>query len=214
MDMGTSKASPLFHSAHREMCFKFQTGECNDASVCKRRHCSIGCGTEGKPYNFCHCLQAKLNLSSLSEGSEGSQSANERSALVSHPPNDVKLSTTVRRLLLVAAGGSAEAVYLTPPAATWSRLRSSNTQGQPPLRSRSEPSGLSSLNPQQLERVRQFNREMEAVSWLAAQSARCAARRVKHYDRFSGVFSEAMSEMGPHRRGRLVSSKSWKVLVT
>ena len=69
-------------------------------------------------------------------------------------------------------------MYLIPPAASWSRLRSSTTPGQLSLRSRSEPLGLLSLNPQQTERVRQSNREMEAVSWLAAQSARCKVRRV------------------------------------
>ena len=74
--------------------------------------------------------------------------------------------------------GFFEAVYLTPHATSWSRLRSSTTQGQLPLRSRSEPLGLSSLNPQQTEKVRQSNREMEAVSWFAAQSARCTVRRV------------------------------------
>ena len=39
-------------------------------------------------------------------------------------------------------------------------------------------SGLSSLNPLQTERARQSNREMEAVSLFAAQSARCKVRRV------------------------------------
>ena len=67
---------------------------------------------------------------------------------------------------------------LTPSAASWSRLRSSTTRGQPPLRSRAESLGLSSLDPQQTQRVRQSIREMEAVSWFAAQSARCTVRRV------------------------------------
>ena len=81
-------------------------------------------------------------------------------------------------LLNLLRDGFFEAVYLIPPAASWSRLRSRTTEGQLPLRSRAEPLGLSSLNPQQSERVRQSNREVEAVSWFAAQSARCKVRRV------------------------------------
>ena len=81
-------------------------------------------------------------------------------------------------LLRKVREGFFEAVYLTPPAASWSRLRSSTTQGQLPLRSRSEPLGLSSLDPQQTVKVRQSNREVEAVSWFATQSAWCKVRRV------------------------------------
>ena len=61
MDLGPQKSFPLFHPLHREMCSKNQKGQCDDASVCKRKHSCIGCGAEGKPYNFCHCQQAKLN---------------------------------------------------------------------------------------------------------------------------------------------------------
>ena len=61
MDMGQMKAVALFHPSHREMCFRYQNEQCNDASVCKRKYCCIGCGTEGKPYNFCHFLQSKLD---------------------------------------------------------------------------------------------------------------------------------------------------------
>ena len=84
----------------------------------------------------------------------------------------------ILHLLNKVRDGFFEAVNLIPPAASWSRLRSSTTPGQLPLRSRPEPLGLSSLKPQQTERVRQSNREMEAVLWLAAQSARCKVRRV------------------------------------
>ena len=54
-------------------------------------------------------------------------------------------------LLNLLRDGFFEAVYLVPPAASWSRLRSSTTSGQLPLRSRSEPLGLSSLDPQETE---------------------------------------------------------------
>ena len=59
--LGQTKAFSMFHASHKEMCFEFQKGECNDASVCGRKHSCVGCGAEGKPYNFCHCLQSKLN---------------------------------------------------------------------------------------------------------------------------------------------------------
>ena len=45
----------------------------------------------------------------------------------------------ILHLLNKVRDGFFEAVYLIPPAASWSRLRSSTTTGQPPLRSRSEP---------------------------------------------------------------------------
>ena len=54
-------AFAMFHPAHKEMCFKFHKGQCMDAAVCGRKHSCVGCGAEGKPYNFCHCLQSKLN---------------------------------------------------------------------------------------------------------------------------------------------------------
>ena len=59
--LGQTQAFAMFHPAHKEMRFKFQKGECNNASVCGRKHSCVGCGAEGKPYNFCHCLQSKLN---------------------------------------------------------------------------------------------------------------------------------------------------------
>ena len=42
MDMGAMKAFPLFHPSHRELCFKYQKGQRNDASLCKQKHCCIG----------------------------------------------------------------------------------------------------------------------------------------------------------------------------
>ena len=56
-----TEAFSMFHPSHKEMCFKFQKGECNNASTCGRKHSCVGCGAEGKPRNFCHCLQSKLN---------------------------------------------------------------------------------------------------------------------------------------------------------
>ena len=94
--------------------------------------------------------------------------------------------------------GFFKAVYLIPLAASWSRLRSSTTAGQLPLRSRPEPLGLSSLDPQQTEKVRKSNREVEAVSWFAAQSARCRVRRV-------GMVLVFPEEFGGHVRDGLAT---------
>ena len=79
---------------------------------------------EGKPYKFCHCLQSKLNLSSLSRPSEGLPSADERPPSFSHSPNAVKLNTTVRPLL-VAADDSVESVFFG---------RDENVRGAPEVR--------------------------------------------------------------------------------
>ena len=62
--------------------------------------------------------------------------------------------------------GLFEAVYLAPPATTWSRLLNASTKGQPPLRSRSQPLGLSTLNSSELQKVEQSNREWEVVAWI------------------------------------------------
>ena len=63
MKMGWNYAFSLFHDSNRSspICFKFQDHTCEDPSSCNRRHVCIGCATEGKPYNDCHCLQSKLN---------------------------------------------------------------------------------------------------------------------------------------------------------
>ena len=63
--LGQAQAFAMFHPSHKEMCFKFQKGMCMDSSVCGRKHSCVGCGAEGKPYNFCRCLQAKLNHTKL-----------------------------------------------------------------------------------------------------------------------------------------------------
>ena len=104
--------------------------------------------------------------------------------------------------LTASVRGFFEAVYLAPPAATWSRLRSSSTEGQPPLRSREEPLGLSSLNPEESDKVRQSNIQWELVVWLADQSAGCKERKV------------ATEEKGPLRRGRLERFLNSNVRVT
>ena len=62
MKMG-QQATELFHQSNldRAICFNFQKHQCADPSVCNRRHACIGCRTEGKLHNDCHCLQSRLN---------------------------------------------------------------------------------------------------------------------------------------------------------
>ena len=81
--------------------------------------------------------------------------------------------------------GFFEAVHLAPPACTWSRPRNVATEGQAPLRSRSEPLGPSSLKhpevekkPQEIAKVMQSNREWERVLWLINQSASCRKKKI------------------------------------
>ena len=77
-----------------------------------------------------------------------------------------------------AKSGFFDAVYLAPQASTWSRLRNASTTGQVPLRSRSEPLGLCSLKPQEIEKVTQSNREWETALWILTQSASCRSKNV------------------------------------
>ena len=82
-------------------------------------------------------------------------------------------------LVVRVRAGFFDAVHLAPPAATWSRQqRNAATEGQLPLRSRSEPFGLSSLKPPRVEKVSQSNREWEAVLWIFEQSAACRVKKV------------------------------------
>ena len=58
---------------------------------------------------------------------------------------------------------------------TFSTLRSS---GQPPLRSRTAPLGLSSLSPIEDEKVRSANLVLEILAWCAEQALQCAYQAV------------------------------------
>ena len=51
-----------------------------------------------------------------------------------------------------------------------SRVRHSDVSGQPPLRTRAFPLGLSSLAPPALQKVRTDNLIIEAISWCAEQT--------------------------------------------
>ena len=69
-------------------------------------------------------------------------------------------------LLSHVKSGFFTAVHLAPPASTWSRIRHSSSSGQPPLRTRGSPTGLSHLSPQLQLRVEESNRQVETVTWL------------------------------------------------
>ena len=62
MKMGP-KATKLVHQSNKDhaACFNIQKRQCTDRKVCNSWHVCIGCATEGKPYNECHCLQSGLN---------------------------------------------------------------------------------------------------------------------------------------------------------
>ena len=51
-----------------------------------------------------------------------------------------------------------------------------NTQGSLPLRSRSSPLGLSSLSPDETEKINEANRALEVVVWVAEQSLQCPSK--------------------------------------
>ena len=110
------KSTGLFHPSNREhvICFNFQKRQCADPRVCNRRHVCIGCATEGRPYNECHCLQSRLNLASPRDADSLLQ-ASLTAALTrsSHCPSFVKPNCTVRRPLLVAADSSFESDFVT-----------------------------------------------------------------------------------------------------
>ena len=64
------------------------------------------------------------------------------------------------------------AVFISPPAATWSRLRNSQAPGQVPLRSRQFPLGMTTLSPESRSKVRASNFSLEVSSWFAEQILR------------------------------------------
>ena len=51
-----------------------------------------------------------------------------------------------------------------------------NIQGSPPLRSRSSPLGLSSLSPDETEKINEANRALEVAVWVAEQALQCPSK--------------------------------------
>ena len=66
--------------------------------------------------------------------------------------------------------GYFDMVHIVPSASTWSRARHSGHSGQPPLRSRLCPLGLSSLSPDESEKINEANRTLEISAWVAEQA--------------------------------------------
>ena len=87
------------------------------------------------------------------------------------------------------------AVFFLPPAATWSRLRNSEVPGQPPLRSRQCPLGLTTLSPESRSKVRVSNFSLEVASWFAEQILRSPQSPTF----FPLVFPEDFRERQPYR---------------
>ena len=59
--------------------------------------------------------------------------------------------------------GYFDKVHIVPSGSTWSRSRHSEHSGQPPLRSRSSPLGLSSLSPNESQKINEANRALEVA---------------------------------------------------
>ena len=72
--------------------------------------------------------------------------------------------------------GYFDMVHIVPSASTWSRSRHSEHSGQPPLRSRSYPLGLSSLSPDETKKINEANRALEVAVWVAEQSLQCPSK--------------------------------------
>ena len=72
--------------------------------------------------------------------------------------------------------GYFDMVHIVPSASTWSRSRHSEHSGQPPLRSRSSPLGLSSLSPDETQKINEANRALEVAAWVAEQALQCPSK--------------------------------------
>ena len=74
--------------------------------------------------------------------------------------------------------GYFDMIHIVPSASTWSRSRHSEHSGQPPLRSRSYPLGLSSLSPVETENINEANRACEVAVWVAEQALQCPSKMI------------------------------------
>ena len=81
--------------------------------------------------------------------------------------------------------------------------------GHAPLRSRSSPFGLSTLNPAETEKTNAANRGMEISAWVAEQTLHCPSKVIG----LKIIFPEAVGgtfHVAPLRCGRCGSFNSWK----
>ena len=81
-------------------------------------------------------------------------------------------------LLAYIRQGVFDSIHILQSAATWSRSRHSGLLGQPPLRSRSAPLGLSSLTPTEDEKVRSANLILEILSRCSEQAHQCVYKAI------------------------------------
>ena len=89
------------------------------------------------------------------------------------------------------------AVHLAPPDSTWSRVRHSSS-GQPPLRSRQQLMGLTSMSPQSQDKADHSISEVEIVTWFLEPAALWSRRKV-------GVLQIFPEDMGRHVHNRPAS---------
>ena len=87
--------------------------------------------------------------------------------------------------------GYFDMIHIVPSASTWSRSRHSGLPGQPPLRSRSSPLGLSSLSPEESEKIHSANRVLEIAAWVSEQTLQCPSKVIG----FTHIFPE---DLGGH----------------
>ena len=86
-------------------------------------------------------------------------------------------------------------IHIAPSASTWFRSRHSGLPGQPPLRSRSSPLGLSSLSPEETAKILSANRALEIAAWVAEQTLQCPSKMIG----FTLKFPE---DLGGHKSSR------------
>ena len=83
----------------------------------------------------------------------------------------------ILKLLDKVREGFFQAVLFLPPASTWSRARHFGPGGQPPVRSRAQPWGITDTTDNRHVQVVHDNRSVEISTWFTEQSLKCAASR-------------------------------------
>ena len=73
--------------------------------------------------------------------------------------------------------GYFDMIHIVPSASAWSRSRHSGLPGQPPLRSRFSPLGLS-LSPVESEKIHSANRVLEIAAWVAEQTLQYPSKMI------------------------------------
>ena len=112
----------------------------------------------------------------------------ERTAKSQETPLATRCFTTVSRVpttVLVALDlldrirlGFFNAVFIVPPAASWSRARHAEESRQSPLRTRSQPFGVVHAAPESQTRLEHENRSLDFVHWFAEQTLQCEVVRI------------------------------------